>query len=50
MLKVTPEVAIAATEAFALRAWALSGRVPAVWGVDPGPTMLARVTAGCWRG
>ena len=36
MLKVTPEVAIAATEAFALCAWAPSGRVPAVWGADPG--------------
>jgi len=35
MLKVTPDAAIAATEAFALRGWAPSGRVPAVWDADP---------------
>ena len=35
ILKVTPDAAIAATEAFALRGWAPSGRVPAVWDADP---------------
>ena len=47
ILKVTPDAAIAATEAFALRGWAPSGRVPAVWGADPGlGALLLEAIAG----
>lgn len=47
MLKLTPDTAIAATEAFALRGWAPSGRVPAVWGADPGGgALLLEAIAG----
>lgn len=35
MLKLTPAREVGVLEAMALRSWAFSGRVPAVWGHDP---------------
>jgi streptomycin 6-kinase len=35
VLKLTPDTEIAAVEAWALRSWEASGRVPLVWGHDP---------------
>jgi streptomycin 6-kinase len=40
VLKLTPEPAIAAAEAQALRAWERSGYVPAVWGAVGGAVLL----------
>lgn len=34
VLKLTPDADLAGAEAFALRSWASSGRVPLVWGYD----------------
>jgi len=40
VLKLSPDPALAAAEADALRAWAASGLVPAVWEFDPGAGAL----------
>lgn len=40
VLKLTPDAELAAAEAWALRSWQPSGRVPAVWGAAPGAVLL----------
>jgi streptomycin 6-kinase len=40
VLKLTPETEIAAAEAWALRSWEPTGRVPQLWGYDAGVSAL----------
>jgi streptomycin 6-kinase len=46
VLKLTPEIAIAEAEAQALRAWAPTGHVPAVWEAEGGALLLEAVEGG----
>jgi streptomycin 6-kinase len=46
VLKLTPEAVIAEAEAQALRAWAPTGHVPAVWGAEDGALLLEAVEGG----
>jgi streptomycin 6-kinase len=50
VLKLTPEVAIAEAEAQALRAWAPTGHVPAVWAAEGGALLLEAVRGEPPRG
>lgn len=47
ILKLTPETELAAAEASALRSWAPSGRVPALWGHDSALGALLEEFIGC---
>jgi streptomycin 6-kinase len=46
VLKLSPEPALAADEARALRAWEPTGRVPAVWEHDGGALLLEAIVPG----